>query len=421
VREKVVIVGGGASGLAAASELAETHSVTVLEARRRFGGRIFTGRDNPHGVAFELGAEFIHGKAPETWRFIKAAGLSVHEVPDRHWAPRPGGWVEVKDFWDQLAKITEEIKPNQPDQSFARFLRQLRRPAEATRLALGFIEGFHAAPADRASIQAVRLSEESSEEINGDRQLRINEGYDRIVQFLQSECRRRGATLLAGADVRVIDWSREPLVVRTSDGAEFTAQRVIVTAPVGVLKSGAIDFHPKPASKIDAIQSLDMGAVTKVVLAFKERFWPEPNFGFVHSDDEWFPTWWADQRGPILTAWAGGPAGEKVSHFERDFIIGRALETASRLFSVTLPQVRAALLSAHTHNWMRDPWSRGAYSYIPVNAIDACRELARPEQGKLFFAGEATALNYQFGTVHGALASAFRVARDIRSLERPAS
>ncbi len=117
----------------------------------------------------------------------------------------------------------------------------------------------------------------------------------------------------------------------------------------------------------------------------------------------------------MLNAWVGGPVGEKVSDFEREFVVQRALEACSKLFGERLPRVRELLMTASTHNWAKDKFAFGAYSYVPVNAVDATQELARAEEGRLFFAGEASDLNYQFGTVHGATASGIRVARDVRA------
>lgn len=130
MRERIVIVGGGAAGLSAAVELAGTHSVTILEARDRLGGRIHTARGESR-IPMELGAEFIHGNAPETWRLIRASGLSTHEVPDQHWLYRRGEIIELPDFWDQLSSVTEEINPRKRDRSFADFLSELRKPRES--------------------------------------------------------------------------------------------------------------------------------------------------------------------------------------------------------------------------------------------------------------------------------------------------
>jgi monoamine oxidase len=412
--ERVLVIGGGIAGLTAALELSATHSVALLEARERWGGRIYTVRDDA-GIPFELGAEFVHGKASETWRFIEAAGLRTHEVPDRHFHHSGGTLVEIEDFWDQLSAVTGEIEPKQKDASFAHFISRIRAPRESVQLAKQFVEGFHAAPLEKASIQATRLSEESSEEIDGQRQLRIHRGFEQLVQYVAEACRRRGVEMRAGVEVVSVDWRRRPVAIGVKqESSEISADRVIITLPIGVLRAGGIRFTPNPSKKLDAAHALDMGIVTKVSLHFRERFWPVPNFGFIHSDDEWFATWWSDERGNILTAWSGGPKGHELARNERDFVLNRAVEGASKLFGESLPAVRKLLRSAHLHNWKNDPFSRGAYSFVPVNGTGACRELARPEEDTLFFAGEATDLNYQFGTVHGAIASGMRAAADVK-------
>src|SRR5204863_5223670 len=109
---------------------------------------------------------------------------------------------------------------------------------------------------------------------------------------------------------------------------EFNADAAVVTVPLGVLKAsgdGSIRFIPELTEKAEAIRNLEMGEVMKVTLEFKERFWPVENFGFVHSDDSWLPTWWADDRGWILTGWAGGPRAQALSTQGRDAIIEHAI------------------------------------------------------------------------------------------------
>jgi len=74
------------------------------------------------------------------------------------------------------------------------------------------------------------------------------------------------------------------------------------------------------------------------------------------------------------------------------------------------------VISSHTHDWQSDRWSLGAYSYALVGGADAHRELAAPVEDTLFFAGEATDARGHNGTVHGAIFSGYRAAREV--LER---
>ena len=77
----VVVVGAGVSGLAAARALRERGvRVEVLEARDRIGGRIFTHRDPRAPAPIELGAEFMHGSAPEVMAIVREAGLLAVDI-----------------------------------------------------------------------------------------------------------------------------------------------------------------------------------------------------------------------------------------------------------------------------------------------------------------------------------------------------
>jgi monoamine oxidase len=167
--------------------------------------------------------------------------------------------------------------------------------------------------------------------------------------------------------------------------------------------------------------------VTKIVLRFRERFWEQSVFpiqptgarlpppGFLHSRDEYFPTWWTSipVRAPILTGWAGGPAAERLALRGEEFVVGRALDSLSRLFGLKRERLVELLAAWHTRDWQVDPYARGAYSYIPVGGLDAPRLLAEPVEDTLFFAGEATDVGGQNGTVHGAMASGGRAAGEI--------
>jgi monoamine oxidase len=140
---------------------------------------------------------------------------------------------------------------------------------------------------------------------------------------------------------------------------------------------------------------------------------------FLHDAGGDFPTWWAARpwQAPILTAWAGGPRADALADLGETALLDRALLGLSR--ALGLPRARLAdqLESWRTHDWRRDPWSRGAYSYVGVGGLPAQRAIARPIDGTLYVAGEATEPD-EMGTVAGALASGRRAARQI--LKSPA-
>jgi monoamine oxidase len=90
-----------------------------------------------------------------------------------------------------------------------------------------------------------------------------------------------------------------------------------------------------------------------------------------------------------------------------------AVASLAEWLGVTPTAVRRAILGWEMHDWTSDPFSRGAYSFSAAGADDAPARLRAPLQETLFFAGEATADGEDIGTVHGALASGLRAAREI--------
>ena len=170
-----------------------------------------------------------------------------------------------------------------------------------------------------------------------------------------------------------------------------------------------------------------MGKVIRVTLKFRDRFWEDlkphgakgktlADMSFLFSDDPWFPTWWTamPQTSPMITGWAPFRSAEKLSGRNRSFVIDRAVDTLGSLLGVKRSRLERLLESAHFHDWQADPFARGAYSYGKVGAPRALQALARSLDQTLYFAGEATDTSGQNGTVHGAIASAHRAAREIR-------
>jgi monoamine oxidase len=242
------------------------------------------------------------------------------------------------------------------------------------------------------------------------RQYRLASGYDSLMAWLRAGLSDPRALRL-GTIVSEIRWKRGEVEVVT-DKETLRAKAAIITVPLGVLKAGSIRFAPELKDKQHAIDKLEVGHVMKIVFRFREPFWKKP-FNFVHAHDRFMPTWWtsAPARAPLLTGWCGGPAADALAA-ESD-PIDRALDSMARIFGMRRSAIDRLLVNTFTHDWQHDPFSRGAYSYPGVGGIDAHKELAKPVQSTLFFAGEATN-GEQTGTVAGAIVSGQRAAAAVR-------
>jgi monoamine oxidase len=424
-RFDVVIIGAGAAGLAAGRALSGAGKrICILEARDRIGGRVSSLHLPDLPLPIELGAEFIHGESSSTFSIVDAARLTAMELPDTHWWSRDGEWEKIEDFWGLIDDVRAKIGARKRDLSFSDFLRSRRGITPRTReLARSFVEGYHAADADRMSALALRIADsEQEEESSGNRQFRLAGGQDALLTWLHSGLDPERVDLRLGTVATHVQWSQRNVTIEcrarhTQATERIRASAVIITIPIGVWKAprdqeGAIRFDPPLREKEDALSKIEAGHVVKIAFRFRERFWPEVNF--LHSDDRFMPTWWtsAPARSPILTGWAGGPAADALLAEGPDVMIDRSLDAMSRAWCVPRRKLDSLLASTFTHDWQRDPYSRCAYSYAAVGGSGAADMLAKPLRGTLFFAGEATSSD-QTGTVAGAIESGRRAARGV--------
>ena len=403
---ELVVIGGGVSGLAVATELArQGHVVTVLEAKDRFGGRIHTLRGGT--VPVELGAEFVHGSNKSLMKLIHASGVSLHEVSDRNRVFADGRLQEFN-VWDKFNDLIHQMDSKQPDVAFNEFLETRKLPELDRQMMLAFVQGFNAAAPDLISAQALLKAEEASEEMEGDKQARINGGYSILTDFMIKEARAHGVKLCNNAEVRRVNWRHGFVKVELASGESIAADAAVITLPLGVLKGGNVIFDPPLVQKREAISQMLFGNVVRISFLFDERWW-EQELGFVHKPDENFPTWWSDTTGPVLTAWAGGPKADELRALAPAELEQAALNGLQTILGIS--NLRSRLISSHTYDWANDPHVGGAYSYVPVGGSELPKILAEPIEETLFFAGEATAEDLQMGTVFGALESGLRAAR----------
>jgi monoamine oxidase len=436
----VVVVGAGVAGLAAAQMLLDAGlDVLVLEARGRVGGRIHTQRDPLSPVPIELGAEFIHGTAPEVWEPVRAARLLVCEASDRFWLSRGGVLWPMPHFRTRLTEVMRRIGPRvPPGRSFADHLDICCRGeqwAESREMAAAYVEGFYAAPMDRISLRALAEAESWDHGAPAEPSFHVLDGYDRLAEWLARGVIARGALRL-NTVVTAIRWRPHDVTVEARSAAGSALQpvratRVLVAVPLGVLNAppdaqGGFHFDPAPGDALRAAARLEMGAVVKIVLRFREAFWehgpretpedgaPYRPIKFILADQA-VPTWWTllPVRAPVLVGWAGGPAALRLAEVPVEQRIERAVAALAGTLGVDRREVESRLEAWHHHDWSADPFARGAYSYVPVGGEDAREVLARPVADTVFFAGEALAAGAGIGTVHGAIATGQTAARHI--------
>jgi monoamine oxidase len=424
----VVIIGAGVAGLAAARQLASRGiSVTVLEARDRIGGRVRTHSDPRVPLPIELGAEFLHGEARETTELLEGGGVPTYEITGEHWVLVRGGLRRADDFWDRVGRLLTRLGPRgSGDRSFQEALAALPRsiPPEDRKLAREFVEGFHAADPARVSARALAKGASTDES----RARRVVAGYDHLpalmAQGLEGSIRLN--TVVSG-----VDWRPGRVHVRTREGVAVSARAGVVTVPVGVLHAepraaGAITFTPDIPAVRRGLAGLAMGAVVHVGCWFREAFWERrlrrmpsgsrlTRMSFLRGPEAEIPVWWSSYpvHAPLLKAWAGGPRAAALTARGGDGIRKAALTSLAHVLGLARHRIADALVDSWWHDWLNDPFARGAYSYPVVGGANAARVVARPVDRTLFFAGEATAPDGRNGTVDGAIASGYRAARQV--------
>jgi monoamine oxidase len=407
----VVVTGAGIAGLSAARGLAEAGlKVVLLEAAGRVGGRVHTVRAAGSDLPVELGAEFVHGRAPELLALIEEAGLTLFERGGKFLQFENGRLREA--VWEDSAFEVLEHLPADGDRTFDEFLAEQKLPAETAERTRNYVEGYNAADASRIGTAALRKQQEAEDEIENDVSFRICEGYDRLPLFLLDRFLKAGGGVHLNTTVTEIEWARGEVWVATDHAAlpEFRARRVVVALPLGVLQSGSVTISPAPAAASEAIAALAMGTASRITLVFRERFW-DAEMSFLFTPSEEIPVWWsvAPNASAVLTGWTGGPraAMGPTDAALRD----AAMAELGRIFG--RDDLESLLLSWHTHDWQRDALSRGAYSYAPAGAVRASDVLAAPVEGTVYFAGEHTDTTGHWGTVHAALRSGLRVVAEI--------
>lgn len=440
----VTVVGAGLAGLSAAFDLHRAGwKVTVLEARDRVGGRVFSIRNFSDGLVAEGGGEFIEVDHTRMIALAEQFGLTLASAAswrgnDKDWASFGGKSGRVTDAgvwgfnlaeqvdreWEFLAELSRFVSdPYQPQEA-----KEARRLDSQS--ALDWIESLDVHPlAKLYFIQHIR-SEYTCEperyslldlarnakmyyiELDKSPSMRVLGGNDQIPRALAD----------ALPDVRmnaVVESIRlNPNGVSVSfqqAGSHLTLDSDFAILAIPLTTARLIDFNGSlPAAHQKMVNEVSYGAVTKVLIEYRQRFWNERGWnGRLTTDAPIVLTWHATshfehERG-IITAYTGGEPGAKLSALSDEERIDVAVSEIERLF----PGSSALIENVSTVAWINEPFTRASYMALaPGEVLQHWKTLFQPA-GRLFFAGEhATPIQ---GFMEGALESGQRAAATILS------
>lgn len=426
--DTIVVIGAGIAGLAAASKLRQSgKQVLVLEARDRIGGRVHTSRqwvDAP----VDLGASWIHGDGPDNpvanlARQIGAQLLSTsfdnRAVFDSDGARLGQDALDRLDTLEEaLDAALEKAQAGADDLPVRRAARTgldyASRP-QSERNQIDFL--INTTIEHEVGGDASRLSTfwyDSDTAYDGDESL-FRDGYQVLVQHLA-----QGLDIRLGHIVSAVSRHAGGAVTVTTSKGSFTARRVVITLPLGVLQSGAVSFSPAlPSEKQSAIAQLGVGLLNKCYLRFPHAFWDTGVDWLNYIPDGAHDGQWAEWVSlarptgqPILLGFNAAAFGREIEGWSDTRIVASAMATLRMMYGNGIPDPTDWSIT----RWGADPFARGAYSCHTLGATPAMRtSLASSVGGRLFFAGEATERQY-YQTVHGAYQSGLRAAGEILAL-----
>jgi monoamine oxidase len=387
----VVVVGGGAAGVAAARRLHEAAiDCLLVEARPRLGGRAWTVTD-PSGFAIDLGCGWLHSADRNPW--VKIAQEQGAEIDTSRppWARRTldVGFppAEQQDFQAAVHSFYERVDgaaDSDGDAPAANFL-----PPGSRWNGLINALGSYIAGAEWDRVSAKDFDRYHDTGVNW----RVIKGYGALI----SACGENLAMELDCA-VRGIDHRGKRLRIETAKGV-IAADQVIVTIPSTLIASERIVFTPALPDKTEAARGLPLGLADKLFISLEgfEEFDQDTRV-FGRTDRAATAIYQFRPLGrPMIEAYFGGrfaaelEAGGDAAFFEC---------AVSELVGLFGSAFAARIKPIGIHRWGADPFALGSYSCALPGFADGRPTLAAPVDDRLFFAGEACSV-HDFSTAHG--------------------
>ncbi|MEM7114666.1 MAG: FAD-dependent oxidoreductase [Chloroflexota bacterium] len=424
----VLVIGSGFAGLSAARKLHDMgYQVTILEARDRIGGRVWTRNDL--GFGLDMGASWIHGvDGNPITNLADANGVSL-TIPTNSLSIRvydqdgtPFNWFELgRDYWrngNDNAAVDEVIGSLTADQPLYDTLNDasvLDGLSERRRRLQNFIYygTFHQAN----SVSPTELGSMGTWLGDGweGEEHWVEGGLGQLIEALAT-----GLTIEKNQIVEAIDYSQAGKVAVRTNQALFEADRCIVTVPLGVLKKQTIAFTPALPTPIQTgVERLVFGRFYKLGMTFPSVFWDE-NFHTIGSIGKETDDYGAGEHvaffnlqpllgEPGLVMFAGTDFAETLEKISLSDATAVAMERLRLIYGDDIPEPEQTIAS----DWIQSPFTGGSYSNHGIGSgIEDRLAFQAMVNGQLTFAGEHTSPD-QAATIHGAYISGLKAAKRV--------
>ncbi|KAF5272011.1 hypothetical protein FQR65_LT04992 [Abscondita terminalis] len=369
----VLVIGAGASGIAAASKLIQNGimNVTVLEAEHRVGGRIHTAAFGDAVV--DLGAQWSHGEHNNTmYELVKNLDL-----------------LRLSNFNKRLQYSNEAFDATTANQFFKMYKLMLSEDTPGSVGEKEVLSSFrHDFLMQKGAFSWDELPMRTNyERLNGNSYLNWNGlGHGVILDVMMGKFpdphEELPINIHYGKVVDEVAWNGEIVKTKCSDKSEYRADHVIVTVSLGVLKT-CHDSMFKPSlsnDKVKAIESLGIEGVVKVALLFRDKWWNDDDFRMcllcwdgddlkkIPEDKLWVENLCelhiVEKNPRVLIAWFTGEFVPEVETLPDDAIVEGVTFVLKKFFgakyNVTEP------IRILRHNWYSNPHFRGVYSFETV-------------------------------------------------------
>ena len=417
----VIVLGAGAAGLYTAKQLLEQNiEVQILEATDRYGGRIRL-QDKFFDFPMEEGADWILGDNNLWHQIVADSGATIIEYPDN---PRylVDGIIQSA---DDLANDIDFLQA----MNFINDIPNYIGPDLTIKNAV-FSAGLanrvhHIVDAITANSRGTSFASISIKGVSDGEKI-WNDGSGRFLSANQSL-----PTILGGAFSAVVPYIRlntpvvqvdytDPEKIKLTDasGGTHECTVLIITVPINVIKQGDINFAPNlPINTTAALDRIGMDKGYKVMLGFYVNFWGR-DVSMIYTDGT-APEYYApgfgrslNDENRVLSALIMGTQADSLTGLSDSEIVQQLLTELDALYNGQASQ-QFDESSTYVINWGDREYFNGVKSYPMVSGTGAAEAYATPINNRIFFAGEATALNGNYGTVQGALESAERVVKEV--------